>query len=1033
MINIGIHKKIMSRPLYLQLLFVASAFTLMVFASYMFVNNMLMNYLKRDADHILTQTQLRITDEFREAQTVMIPVVKTVRDIIMRGGTANDVKKYYDEISEELLKKEYGFIFNGFHGYFEGLGNVIVHSWDWTPPDNFLAAERPWYKAAVEAEGKIVSSPMFWSVHDKEYQVTFVCRIFDDNGKPLGVVAMNAPFRNIIDLVVDTRLTKNGYGFLVNEEYEIVAHPKTDFLTKHLEEASPAFAHWKDKIKRGKHFSKIARDNYKGTHSIFYFKRIDNGWYLGIVTPKSEYYKDLNTLLAFLGIFGIIMTGAVFSLLIRIDRAKTKSDRVYQEQRIQPALMEKTREANKNMETLLQSMDTMLIITEIESDNILFMNERMKKEFGFRDKIIGEKCWKLLVKGGTERCGFCPKNNPGFISGNPVCWEFHNSITDRDYRIVSRFIDWPDGSTVFMEQCDDITELKESINKAQAANHAKTSFLANMSHEIRTPMNSIIGFAELAKDEDLSVKAAEYLDNISSSSRLLLQIINDILDVSKIEAGKMELEHIPFDLHDVFAHCQSIIMPKVVEKGIALYCCAEPFVGKKLLGDPVKLRQVLLNMLSNAVKFTNVGTVKLLASAKENSGGSVIVHFEIKDSGIGMTSEQINLIFDPFTQGDESIARKYGGTGLGLTITKNFIEMMGGKLEVESTPGVGSKFRFEIKFDIIDAPVNELSEKAVFQEIEKPIFKGEVLICEDNIMNQQMVCRHLEKVGLQAVVANDGQEGIDTIRRRIWNGEKPFDLIFMDIHMPVLDGLEAASQITALGVKTPIVALTANILTNNIELYAKSGMSGHLGKPFTTQELWRCLMNHLMPVTFYSIDKRQKLEDDKILQKRLKLLFVKNNRNMFAEIQKAAAKDNIKLAHRLVHALKSSAGQIGEKDLQTAAAVAEGMLLNGKNLLTQTQSDILEAELKSVLEKLAPLLDEAYASSNERPVPDMEETRKLFEKLELMLKNSNPECINLLDDIRVLPQAEELVQQLTGFKFKKALTALSRLREGIGC
>jgi CheY-like chemotaxis protein len=393
-----------------------------------------------------------------------------------------------------------------------------------------------------------------------------------------------------------------------------------------------------------------------------------------------------------------------------------------------------------------------------------------------------------------------------------------------------------------------------------------------------------------------------------------------------------------------------------------------------------------------------------------------------------MKPDQIERIFEPFIQADEGIVREYGGTGLGLPIAKNFVEMMGGKIMVESAPGLGSKFSFEIRFDIVNNPVTQTADKIIFDKIEKPAFTGEVLICEDNHMNQQLLCDQLDKIGLKSVVAHNGLEGVNTVFTRAQNGKKPFDLIFMDIHMPVMDGLEAASRITALGVKTPIVALTANILVNDLELYTQNGISGYLGKPFTSQELWRCLTNHLTPVSVSTVDRHLQAADDEALLNMLKLNFVKSNQNTFAVIQKAIGKGDVKLAHRLAHTLKGNAGQIGEKALQEAAAIAEKMLSGGENLLSQEHADILEAELKSVLEKLAPLLTKANESDITRTFDD-EQTHNLFEKLERLLVNSNPECMNLLNDLRVVPGTEELVQQIEDFDFERAIGTFFRIRE----
>jgi len=547
-------------------------------------------------------------------------------------------------------------------------------------------------------------------------------------------------------------------------------------------------------------------------------------------------------------------------------------------------------------------------------------------------------------------------------------------------------------------------------------------------------MNSIIGFSELAQDDSTPVKAKEYLNNISESATWLLAIINNILDISKIEAGKMVLENIPFDLHDIFAHCQSLIIPRAKEKGVELYCYAEPFIGKKLVGDPVRMRQILMNLLSNAVKFTNSGTVKLMANVTNSNDDKTTLEFEVKDSGIGMNQEQISKIFEPFLQADDSITRRFGGTGLGLSITKNFIELMGGTLSVESTVGVGSKFSFELTFDTVDDTTELGSTTILLKESEKPNFKGEVLVCEDNSLNIKVICDHLSKVGLDTVVAQNGKEGVDAVKKRMKSGEKQFDLIFMDIHMPVMDGLEAASKINKLGFKAPIIALTANVMANDVALYNENGMSDTMGKPFTSQELWQCLIKHI-PVEKYSIiDMQRQSEEEEKLSRQIKLNFVTDNQTTYTDIIKHIEINDITTAHRLVHTLKGNAGSIGEKQLQAAAAAVEHMLIETKGKEFKRERDelnlhTLESELKSVLDKLAPLLAEAEEKSRVK-ITDDSKVREIIDKLEPMLKNKNPDCEDLLDDVRTIPGAEELVRQMEKFKFRQALEELSAIKKG---
>ena len=590
----------------------------------------------------------------------------------------------------------------------------------------------------------------------------------------------------------------------------------------------------------------------------------------------------------------------------------------------------------------------------------------------------------------------------------------------------------------------DITKFKKMEEAALAASHSKSAFLANMSHEIRTPMNSIIGFSELALDNETSPKVRNYLSNILKNSEWLLQIINDILDISKIESGRMELENVAFDLQELFAACRSIVMPKAVEKDLRLHFHAEPSIGKKLLGDPTRLRQIFLNLISNAIKFTNTGVVKILASIKRKSEKDISMYFEVKDSGIGMTKDQMDRIFLPFMQAETGTTRKYGGTGLGLTITKNIVELMGGRLSVESIVDVGSRFSFELTFDTIEASGGGVVEKTpVLKDFEKPIFEGEVLVCEDNVMNQQVICEHLERVGLETVVAENGKMGVELVQSRLKKGQKQFDMIFMDIHMPIMDGLEAAAKIFEFNSKIPIIAMTANIMSDDMEIYKLSGMSECVGKPFTSQELWRCLLKYFSPLSWELVQESRYTQIENEL--RLKLIgdFIRANKTIYSEITGAIDSGDIKRAHRLAHTLKSNAGHLGKPRLQIAAANLEHHLQDEKNLVTREQLLAFERELKETLSQFSAEYEVSLIARGEtHPVQleplDAGAAREMLAKLGKMLEMGNPECLKFAGDLRRVPDGilkdsspptiEELIQQIEDFNFEEASVILDALK-----
>ena len=578
----------------------------------------------------------------------------------------------------------------------------------------------------------------------------------------------------------------------------------------------------------------------------------------------------------------------------------------------------------------------------------------------------------------------------------------------------------------------DHTDNMKRAEVAEESNKAKSRFLANMSHEIRTPMNSIVGFTELALDDDISPKTRHYLENIHENAEGLLQIINDILDISKIESGKMELENVPFDPQELFATCRSSILPKAIDKGLEMIIYAEPAPGLRPLGDPTRLRQVLVNLLSNAVKFTESGTVSLQASIKKMTDKDVTVFVEVKDTGIGMTEEQLQKLFNHFTQAESGTTRKYGGTGLGLAISKNLVEMMGGELCVESTPGVGSTFSFEVTFDAIgirDADVQK--EQTLHDDIQKPMFKGEVLLCEDNSMNQEVVCEHLSRVGLYTVVAENGRIGFEMVQERKKTKEKQFDLIFMDMHMPEMDGLEAAMKINELGVGVPIVAMTANVMSSDKEIYEMSGMSGYVGKPFTSQELWQCLMKFFRPVKWQTEDANQLKKKDDELRKMLIKRFVESNKGKYDEIKVAIDTGDIHLAHRLAHTLKSNAAQLRKAPLQEVVLEVEKNLMDGINNVTGQQLKALNAELNAVIAELEPVVEQLIQESSQKGKIDTEKALELLSELEPLLLGNDPESLYLTDKLEMIPGSGELIRFIEEFEFAKAIRELKRLKDSI--
>ena len=379
-------------------------------------------------------------------------------------------------------------------------------------------------------------------------------------------------------------------------------------------------------------------------------------------------------------------------------------------------------------------------------------------------------------------------------------------------------------------------ELIRALDEAKAALAVKADFLANMTHELRTPLNAIVGFSGLLKrSTNLTAEDAHKVELVSDASEALLQVVNDVLDFSKLEAGAFEFDRHPFDPRQIAESTLALLADQAAAKDLTLSVSAEGSEGP-LLGDVARLRQVLLNFASNAIKFTPSGVVDILVR-QQDDGEARRLRIEVRDSGIGIPADQMEHIFERFTQADASVSRQFGGTGLGLAICKRIIESLGGQIGVESTVGAGSTFWFEISLpaalglmspqDVADAPSAALN----------PALR--LLVVDDNAVNRELICSLLAPFELDIATAEDGVAAIEAVLRA------PFDVILMDVQMPNMDGLTATrrirSELDGLASRIPIIAMTANVLPDQVARCLEAGMDDHLGKPINPHDLLHAL------------------------------------------------------------------------------------------------------------------------------------------------------------------------------------------------
>ena len=492
------------------------------------------------------------------------------------------------------------------------------------------------------------------------------------------------------------------------------------------------------------------------------------------------------------------------------------------------------------VEVLLEAMPTAIYLKDRQGRYLRF-NKAFEKLFGIaRADWIGKTVFDLVPK---EAAMMDARDKQLLAQRDIQSYEavFTNHLTGEVHEGLywkAPLTDAQDEVTGLVGTILDITdknrtarELREAKRNAEAASQAKSDFLANMSHEIRTPMNGVIGMTDLALDLEQNPTQREYLRIVKSSAQSLMVILNDVLDFSKIEAGKLTIEAVRFPLQQTIEENLKILRSRAGQKGLVLESSLQPDLPDAVLGDPVRLRQVLTNLCDNAIKFTEHGGITVAVGTEPAAAGSVL-HFEVRDTGIGIAPDKQQGVFEAFSQADTSTTRRFGGTGLGLTICARLVELMGGRIWVDSVEGQGSTFHFTVQ---VQTPLTAVSAPAPLLAAAVAQAKTlQVLLVEDHPINQMLATTLLKKWGHTVVLAKNGQEAVDLFGTQVW------DIVLMDMQMPVMGGLEATRQIRAAESPwqhTPIVAMTANAMEADRQACLEAGMDDHLAKPFTASGL----------------------------------------------------------------------------------------------------------------------------------------------------------------------------------------------------
>jgi len=1163
--------------LYAQMLFVALAFALMVIASYIFVSNIERNNLRAKVKDVISYTEANIKADMLEPETALAAIAETIHSMVMSNENVEKVQAYIHHINNYMQDNEENRLAGvmGFYGFFDVFGNKYFTEKKeaWIPPEGYVLRERPWYRAAVEADGDIGITEPYNNIRTGDIPIiTFSRCIFDENDERLAVICLDIKLDRIRQHAINTQFTKSGYGFLLSRDMELIAHPLSSILGKRLNEVKSRIAGYEDDLKQNGYISEVITTDYRGIESIVFIKELQNGWYMGVVTPRNEYYQSTRNLAKILATLGTALAMILIIILVRISAEKNKSDermriifnamplganihnknfeffecndgainlfglsnkQEYREKFYQllPKYQPDGELSSKKMTefndkafadgyccfewmhqklngdpipcevTLVRARhnDEFVLVTYIrdlrelkEADerthimfdatplganfwnqecNVIDCNQETLRLFDMPNKqeylkmffdlspkyqpngkssreesiafvkkafeeghyrfewihqnlngepipcevtlirvkykdgyiVVGytrdlreqkamlaeiykesEKSrvmahwynsilnaiplpitvtdtdtkWTFINAAVEKHLGITledaigkPCSNWGAnICNTPDCGiacakrglkQTYFSEGDLSYQIdVAVLKDLNDKTMGYIEVVQDITNLKLMTKKqadAEAANIAKSAFLAKVSHEVRTPMNAILGITEIQlQNEKLSPDTQEALGVIYNSGYLLLGIINDILDLSKIEAGKLELVPVNYDVPSLINDIVHLNVMRYDSKPIEFKLQVDENVPTTLFGDELRIKQILNNLLSNAFKYTESGEISLSIAfeAQQEKTADITLVFRVSDTGQGMTTEQLNKLFDEYTRFNTESNRTTVGTGLGMAITKYLVRMMKGAISVESKPGKGSTFTVKLPQGVIASSGvlgKELAKnlslfnlgraaqmKKAPQIIREYMPYGRILIVDDVETNLYVAKGLMTPYGLSVETAVSGFETIEKIK-----DGAIYDIIFMDHFMPRMDGIETTKNLRELGYTRPIVALTANALTGQAEMFAANGFDGFISKPIDIRQL-NVTLNRLIrdkyPVE--TIETARHLKDN--LKKNSVYGKAANGNiadtawrpSIDPELAKIFSRDAEKAAATL-EAIQEKEGNYGDEDIQT--------------------------------------------------------------------------------------------------------------------
>ncbi|MDR0997256.1 MAG: response regulator [Zoogloeaceae bacterium] len=806
------------------------------------------------AGHLLEVQSHVIQTALDETDLLLSNYAFQVQRMVRARTPMADIREYLFSRQHWLRSRQEGTIrHTALYAYLNGRFLASLPGLDAASVDPFT---RPWYQAGIRSRnGKTVFTAPYRNLSSGAFVISAAQQVLDAHGEPIGIISLDSTLGWVLGSLEALEKKSSGRGIVLNQYLQVIASRDHSLLGKSLSDTGPASEELAQELLEDQEiFGHEIMLN--GEEALIFFKKMNNGWRLGFIVPTDAYYGDVYRMAGALLLLAALFSAIVSWILLGLDKKRLASDTA-------------ARRTQEHLEVVRRAIHLGTWYTDRRDPARLLHLDEMEVFLGYAPGAMATTIAEYVEhvhpddrQRLLESLEEMKREENGLYSATMRLRDTHGvyrwlyccgTIVERDangepIRVAGAFLDFDRQKQLELKlqaEQEEAHRLLQARDRAESRDQAKSRFLAHMSHEIRTPMNAIIGMSEIALRDPGGPKAAEYLEGIKNAGRSLLEIINDILDFSKIETGNLQLNPVEYQTSSLLNDALSVIRVRCAESPVRFVTDIDPALPSRLKGDAVRVRQVLLNLLSNAFKYTRAGEVRLSVRCRTLGGNACQLTFSVADTGIGIQPEDLPNLFKDFSRVASEETAHIRGTGLGLAISRDLCRAMGGDIEVKSEYGQGSTFTAAIVQQVVDAAgLGLLSTDKPKPDNTRwqPAFiapKACVLIVDDLESNLLVAEGLLLPYKMKIVRASSGEQAVDFVRH------KSFDLVLMDHMMPGMDGLEATAAIRALPDPRysllPIIALTANAMAGMREMFIQNGFDDFLSKPIEIRALEKIL------------------------------------------------------------------------------------------------------------------------------------------------------------------------------------------------